>query len=538
MKKLFLIVTVLFTLTFAQTFSDEDIDALVKKFPSVLVTFSSLNTPVVNKKITWSRTELIENFSINQLSVKENKIFLNNDTLVFQSPEQSKLEYVVDKAKAFTQVIYKWEFEIDLEGKYFVVVPIWPGTFGFLNNEPIIILNNGIISKRNSGDQLIQLNKGNNILFISTVARAPNQLSFLPESDADRVKNEISKKLFSNTKDDFIWATTIFMTYLSNLQNGIYPQFNNLLSKLNKMHPFEKKTEMVTLMSSYLSQTNLDGYMIEKHMYLNFSDLYFFFSKNSDTKILPLNGFFKTNRQQPRTLFLGQLIFDGQKELADQYFNKTIEAFNNSALTLEDKEKFISAFYLERFLNLYRIGRIREANEILKVTTETCKKEKLDWFANNKISQEDAITLTQSFDETAAYQNKEAIEGYDGSNDQLSNLYKIFTGLSSNLVKRNDGAISMFYSFLVNVKANEKLNIEFEKYCSEKIKVKIEKANPIVDTVCDIWRTAEFHEREAYDLLGVEFVGHPDLRRLFLTPDHEGFPLRKDYEDPINMIKL
>lgn len=70
------------------------------------------------------------------------------------------------------------------------------------------------------------------------------------------------------------------------------------------------------------------------------------------------------------------------------------------------------------------------------------------------------------------------------------------------------------------------------------IKVKIDKANPIVDTVCDIWRTAEFHEREAYDLMGVEFIGHPDLRRLFLTPDHEGFPLRKDYEDPINLIKL
>lgn len=70
------------------------------------------------------------------------------------------------------------------------------------------------------------------------------------------------------------------------------------------------------------------------------------------------------------------------------------------------------------------------------------------------------------------------------------------------------------------------------------IKVKVDKANPTVDTVSDIWRTAEFHEREAYDLLGVEFVGHPDLRRLFLTPDHIGFPLRKDYEDPINMIKL
>lgn len=70
------------------------------------------------------------------------------------------------------------------------------------------------------------------------------------------------------------------------------------------------------------------------------------------------------------------------------------------------------------------------------------------------------------------------------------------------------------------------------------VKAKIEKADPAIDTVCDIWRTAEFHEREAYDLMGISFTGHPDLRRLFLTDDHVGFPLRKDYEDPVNMIKL
>lgn len=70
------------------------------------------------------------------------------------------------------------------------------------------------------------------------------------------------------------------------------------------------------------------------------------------------------------------------------------------------------------------------------------------------------------------------------------------------------------------------------------VKVKTDKNDPAVDTVCDIWRTAEFHEREAYDLMGISFTGHPDLRRLFLEDDHVGFPLRKDYEDPINMIKL
>jgi len=70
------------------------------------------------------------------------------------------------------------------------------------------------------------------------------------------------------------------------------------------------------------------------------------------------------------------------------------------------------------------------------------------------------------------------------------------------------------------------------------VKVKLDAANPEVETVCDIWRTAEFHEREVFELFGAIFLNHPDLRRLILTDDFEGFPLRKDFEDPINMIKL
>lgn len=70
------------------------------------------------------------------------------------------------------------------------------------------------------------------------------------------------------------------------------------------------------------------------------------------------------------------------------------------------------------------------------------------------------------------------------------------------------------------------------------IKVKLDLATPEVATVSDIWRTAEFHEREVFELFGVIFLQHPDLRRLILTDDFEGFPLRKNFEDPINMIKL
>ena len=70
------------------------------------------------------------------------------------------------------------------------------------------------------------------------------------------------------------------------------------------------------------------------------------------------------------------------------------------------------------------------------------------------------------------------------------------------------------------------------------VKAKLDHARPVIGSVAGIWRTAEFHEREAYDLMGVIFTGHPDLRRLFMTEEWNGWPLRKDYEDLINMIKL
>jgi len=53
---------------------------------------------------------------------------------------------------------------------------------------------------------------------------------------------------------------------------------------------------------------------------------------------------------------------------------------------------------------------------------------------------------------------------------------------------------------------------------------------PSFPSVSTIWKTAEWHEREAYDLLGIEFNNHPDLRRILLPDDWLGYPLRKDYQ--------
>ena len=61
--------------------------------------------------------------------------------------------------------------------------------------------------------------------------------------------------------------------------------------------------------------------------------------------------------------------------------------------------------------------------------------------------------------------------------------------------------------------------------------------NPVIESVSSIWKTAIFHEREVYDLFGVRFLNHPDLRRIFLDEDWPGHPLRKNYVDE-NMIEI
>lgn len=65
----------------------------------------------------------------------------------------------------------------------------------------------------------------------------------------------------------------------------------------------------------------------------------------------------------------------------------------------------------------------------------------------------------------------------------------------------------------------------------------VEKARPEIVTISTIFLGAEWHEREVYDLFGIRFTGHPDMRRLFLKDDFPGHPLRKDFEDPERVVK-
>ena len=82
----------------------------------------------------------------------------------------------------------------------------------------------------------------------------------------------------------------------------------------------------------------------------------------------------------------------------------------------------------------------------------------------------------------------------------------------------------------------ETLGVAYNFYSTSKqhyLEIRIEVEDGIsIPSITSLWRAADWHEREAYDMMGLKFVGHPDLKRILLADDWEGHPLRKNYQEP------
>lgn len=61
------------------------------------------------------------------------------------------------------------------------------------------------------------------------------------------------------------------------------------------------------------------------------------------------------------------------------------------------------------------------------------------------------------------------------------------------------------------------------------VKIYLEENNPVANTVTGVWKSANWYEREVYDMFGISFTGHPDMRRIYMPEDYEYYPLRKEF---------
>jgi NADH-quinone oxidoreductase subunit C len=144
----------------------------------------------------------------------------------------------------------------------------------------------------------------------------------------------------------------------------------------------------------------------------------------------------------------------------------------------------------------------------------------IDRFGESVIIKQDTSSIQTSF--TVSPQHIALI-----CNELYNNHQTYFDFLSCITAIDNGpekGTMEIVYN-LYSIPYNSQLTLKVEL-----IRNKADEPLPELPSVSHIWRTADWHEREAYDLMGIKFTGHPDLRRILLTADWQGHPLRKDYQ--------
>ena len=134
---------------------------------------------------------------------------------------------------------------------------------------------------------------------------------------------------------------------------------------------------------------------------------------------------------------------------------------------------------------------------------------------------------------------------FDESGEWLTMTIAAADLLSAAEILRNNSPLNFDYLFCetcIDFKTNLTMVYHLTSTSHRQplvVKIQLDRTKPEVETVSHIWKTAEFLEREVYEMFGVKFLHHPDLRLLILEDGWEGKnPLRKDFEDPVNMIKL
>ena len=154
---------------------------------------------------------------------------------------------------------------------------------------------------------------------------------------------------------------------------------------------------------------------------------------------------------------------------------------------------------------------------------------------SKKMTHEEIQNIVSGFRDTLTF-SEEASE-FLNVEVPVDELHKICSQLKSNPDLKFD------YLFCVTgMDWGEDLGVIYHLESTEfrhNIVVKVrtsDRENPTMDSVSDIWYTAEFHEMEVFDFFGIKFNNHPNLKRLFLPLDWQGYPLRKDYVDEENMI--
>ncbi len=154
---------------------------------------------------------------------------------------------------------------------------------------------------------------------------------------------------------------------------------------------------------------------------------------------------------------------------------------------------------------------------------------------------EEVVTDDASVEEVVEIISSDKIEeedkfSFDEDNQCIMVNHSIWFDVAKELKENKDLDFDYLMCITSYDLGSDKLGLAYNLYSNKtkhSLEIKIEFGHLVeVPSVASLWRTADWHEREAYDMMGTLFSNHPDMRRILLSSDWVGYPLRKDYEQP------
>ena len=133
-----------------------------------------------------------------------------------------------------------------------------------------------------------------------------------------------------------------------------------------------------------------------------------------------------------------------------------------------------------------------------------------------EVPEQGKIVLEDGLGYTLSVERKDLLKAAQGLKDAGFDLFQFVTGVDY------PDSIRLTYRIYSSNRKNQ---------IAVFLKTEVPKSDPTVDSLVSIWPAADWHERETFDLLGVDFVGHPNMSRIFMPEGWVGYPLRKDYTD-------
>lgn len=142
--------------------------------------------------------------------------------------------------------------------------------------------------------------------------------------------------------------------------------------------------------------------------------------------------------------------------------------------------------------------------------------DELDIEKHEDASEKGSIVLEERLGYTISVERKDLLKAASGLKEAGFDLFQFVTAVDY------PDAIKLTYRVFSSRRKNQ---------IAVFIKTEVPKDDPTIDSLTSVWPAANWHERETYDLFGIEFIDHPNLKRIFMPDDWKGHPLRKDYTD-------